>query len=1002
MAKSVKTLAAACLALLAIIASALPTAVAGTVPTAAHWTAVNIPAQGEAGQWVLAAGSDVQQITVATDGALYAAANPTGTTDRLFRSSDNGSSWQATGEVTGAIISIATTPDDARLVYYATAAGVFRSTDAGATFAPLPGLGGAGGDNRTVTTIAVTPRGSGHLVAAAVRDNDAGQYGGVYLLDDTEVFAAWRDAGIGSLDVVAVSFSPKYATDRALVAVATNESSTLVLTRIGEGGWGMIGPANLPGVVARNAVIAFPDDYLAISDPSTLFVGIDSGVGLGDVYRVEVQLSAPGTTADLNLTIDVSGLLVSGNGTAAYLVAGMAGSAAVSVSRDAGKTWQPAAKSPTGGSTTRLAAAPDFASSRRCYAATTGVESSLSRSDDGGMTWDQVGLIDTEIISSAVLDLAASPVYAQNRTLFMLTWGGEHCLWRTRDGGSAWERVFASAGPEVDSLARVAVSPVYGRSTRVLFVAGLAAGGQPAVWRSPDDGRSFVRRHCPGPVDAWTIAGDDRLFVATYDGSRALVASSEDGGFLYGRGVAVGSQPLNSIVLSPDFEHDKTMAVGNTVGLVYLSRDGGATFQRLGQALPLSPGGAGLVSLAFDPAFASNKLIYAATDAPSTSSSRSRLFRFTVGKAVATAVATAESWEAVDASLPVGGMINRLAVSGGGVLYVANAQAVSAAGGRGGMERSLDPTFSLTPAFETVTGGLNDGTTLVGLWSSGNCLWSIDTANTRPLVYVDTLTQAPVTKGPANGAAGLETTGVRLDWTGLEGATSYEWQVSDSGDFSSVPAGFGDTTTATSAKLPALDLATTYYWRVRAWAPVLSPWSAKQGFATKLGSTAIAPVLQYPPPGASGVPVSPVFQWSAIAGASGYELVVSTNATLDSSVISRTGDSALGSTAWQSDTSLARGATYYWRVRAVGSGTFSAWSGTGAFTTESPTPTAVASPAVTSTTTTSPVPTSPAAATSVHLSLPGWAIALFVLLGLMVVLLLVVVLVLLVRRRNEF
>ena len=990
-----RKLATACLALLIVLFLASPTCPAAAAPAAARWSAISIPAQGEPGEWALAAGSDVQQIAVATDGALFAAANPIGTADRLFRSTDVGATWQATGGVTGTVVSIATAPDDARLVYCATLASVFRSVDAGGRFAPLPAPGGAGSDNRTITAIAVVPRGNGHLVVAAVCDGDAGQYGGVYLLDDTEVFPAWRDAGIGNLDAVTVAFSPRYATDRAIVAVATNESSTLVLTRIAEGGWSMIGPAILSGIVVRGATVAFPDDYLATSDQPALFVGIDSGVGTGDVFRVEWQRLVPGSLVDLNLNADISGLLVSGNSTGACLVAGMAGNAGVSVSRDAGISWQQSTKPPTGESTTRLAAAPNFPASRQCYAATTGVESAFSRSNDGGVTWDQAGLIDTQISASAILDLAVSPVYAQDKALFMLAWGGEQSLWRSRDGGSVWERIFASSGPEIDSLARVAVSPGYGRNTRTIYVAGVIAGGQPVFWRSTDDGQSFVRRNCPGAVDAWAVAGDDRLFVATYDGSRALVSSSEDGGFLWGRGVAAGSQPLNSIALSPDFEHDKTMAVGNTVGLVYLSKDGGATFQRLGQALPLSPGGAGLVSLAFDPAFAANRLIYSATDAPSTSTSRSRIFRFAVGKAAT----TAEAWEALDASLPVGGMVNRLAVSGNGVLWAASAQAVSAASGRGGMERSLNPAFSLTPTFETVLNGLNDGVTLVGLWSSGDCLWSIDTTNTRPMMYVDTLTQPPVAKAPADGAAGLETAGVRIDWVGIEGATSYEWQVSDGGDFSSVPAGFGDTTMATSARLPALDLVTTYYWRVRVRAPVLSPWSATQSFTTKLGSTVVAPVLQYPAPGAGGVPATPVFQWSGIAGASGYELAVSADSTLGAPLISRTGDTALPNTAWQSDVSLAHGQTYYWRVRAVGSGTFSAWSGTGAFTTESPMPTTTALPTVTATN--SAAPTAAATTTSVQLSLPGWTVALFVLLGLVVVILLVTVLVLAARRRND-
>ena len=36
------------------------------------WVKVNIPTEGAAGNWVLAEGSDIQHLTVASDGTLYA------------------------------------------------------------------------------------------------------------------------------------------------------------------------------------------------------------------------------------------------------------------------------------------------------------------------------------------------------------------------------------------------------------------------------------------------------------------------------------------------------------------------------------------------------------------------------------------------------------------------------------------------------------------------------------------------------------------------------------------------------------------------------------------------------------------------------------------------------------------------------------------------------------------------------------------------------------------
>jgi len=50
-------------------------------------------------------------------------------------------------------------------------------------------------------------------------------------------------------------------------------------------------------------------------------------------------------------------------------------------------------------------------------------------------------------------------------------------------------------------------------------------------------------------------------------------------------------------------------------------------------------------------------------------------------------------------------------------------------------------------------------------------------------------------------------------------------------------------------------------------------------------------------------------------------------------ILLKAGETAIASTAWQSDLELAAGTVYYWRVRAVGDGTTSAWSATRAFTT---------------------------------------------------------------------
>jgi hypothetical protein len=103
-------------------------------------------------------------------------------------------------------------------------------------------------------------------------------------------------------------------------------------------------------------------------------------------------------------------------------------------------------------------------------------------------------------------------------------------------------------------------------------------------------------------------------------------------------------------------------------------------------------------------------------------------------------------------------------------------------------------------------------------------------------------------------------------------------------------------------------------WRFRASEPVLSPWSNKWSFTTRLATQEATIVLENPLPGASGVPASPVFQWAAVSGAQRYELIVSADSRFASPVVTRVDDFALLSTA------------YYWKVRALGAGAASAFT----------------------------------------------------------------------------
>jgi len=913
-------------------------------PDLVKWSRVNISADGDKGDWGLASGSDVQHLTMAIDGTLYAYGQGLGYT--LYKSANQGYSWQATGKVEDDIVAIATAPDDANTVYYATSSDVYESTDGGESFFPLPANpGGAGSDDIEITSLDVAKdfnEPTANIIAVGTRDTNEDEFGGVYLLGADNPLA-WSDAEVGGYDVYAVAFSPDYADDGQLVAVVTDEVDTLVTSKIADQEWGAsIGNARLnkdnsktptPVAVATSATIAFPTGYNCdvLTGAHVQFIAIDTDSENGDVYMIEGG-QAPGKSLAIDLDIgwgdhqknvDVTGLAVSGKADTAHLIAGAAGSAEIYLSSDGGENWERSTKPPSGEGKTYVLMAND----RIAYAATSGSESAFSISRDGGITWNQISLIDTRI--SDIVDLAPSPDHSQDETLFMLTHhtGGEHSLWRSLNDGTGWERVYSSALANIDQIKRVKLSPQYDSDNQVVFLTGASSGKQ-AIWKSTDNGQSFKRKIVPFPIDVWAAASDTTLFIGNYDGSSGLVYLTTNSGLSFSDGVVVGDQSLNSIALSPDYDEDETILAGNSDGWVFWSEDNGVSFEALGEPLPelIVDSNANSITVAFDPGYSHNNTVYAASHCKDDLNNSSAIYRFITDKS--------DKWEAIDSLAE--GVIDELIVSAGGTLYAANSQT------DGGMERCLNPTYPLGPTFETVTKGLDEGAELVGLWLAEHQLWSVDNAHTRLMTYYDSLTQPVSLTSPPDEAPGVGTIvndavkNASLDWETLSGADKYQWQLDYDTDFSTVPDGFEGDTKASSAQLPALDPATTYYWRVRATEPVLSPWSDKWSFTTSMGTEAFAPILESPKAGAIGMPLKPIFQWSAIAGAEKYELVVSTDANLGNPTILKTDDYALPTTAWQCNMALNYSTTYYWKVRAVGSGTCSDWSAVGAFSTESP------------------------------------------------------------------
>jgi hypothetical protein len=895
------------------------------------WSRINIPSEGPAGDWVLAAGSDLRHLTQASDGTLYCSANPSGTDYRLFKSIDRGCSWSYTGRVKDEITDIAVLPDNSSVVYYSTSNQIFRSTDSAGRFELASQNPGEDLTGLEIASIDVTTDNGTDCLVVGTRDIRTSEFGGVYLLKKAQSYE-WVDMGIGNYDVYCVVFSPLYASDKQIIAIASDDKDTVVAVNQDNLGWNQsIGKARFDNLSLESASIAFPSDYNSnpAEDNCTRFVALNSGQSKGGIYKIRGN-AAPKTSTITDLTVeivagankDMASVAVRGRSEDAFVMAGAADTGEVYLSADSGQTWTKAGKQPSGESATEVLMSVGFPENGVAFAATSGLESAFSISSDSGSNWDQTGLIDSAI--SRLLDFEISPNYEADNTLFLLSGDTRNSLWSSTNKGSTWKRILL--GSVSDRISLLALSPQYNINGKV-FLGGNDDTG-PIIWKSENRGENFVKipsiyQGTPVNIDTWTITQNDTLFIGSFDGSKSWIYPFQ--GSVFTDKSEIGNQPLNSIVVSPHFVEDQTILAGDVLGGVYYSTDGGFIFE----PLPIgasTPPFSDSVCVAFAPDFDLNKTVYAADNSPDKG-----IYRFIIG--------TSSSWEEINPDLPAGGKISQIVTDNLGTVYGLNSQEVNINNLRGGIERCIDTEDLTSFPFETIVNGLENGIILQDLWINNRILWTIDALNSRVFTFTDTLVTPLTLVSPSDGASALPVGNVNISWDKSEGASNYEWQISTNSQFSSLIDKFKGTTTATSVKLPDLDTQTTYFWRIRVKAPVMSPWSETRSFTTVLSPEIVAPTLIEPK--STGVsPRKPIFKWSAFPDAQKYELLVSRNDSFSSLVINKSGANSCNANAWESDTTLEYSTSYYWKVRAVSSASSSQWSAVGIFTTEpEPTPT---------------------------------------------------------------
>ena len=235
-----------------------------------------------------------------------------------------------------------------------------------------------------------------------------------------------------------------------------------------------------------------------------------------------------------------------------------------------------------------LAVSPNFASDHTLFLARSGGESALLRSTDGGETW-------TRVLPGYVERIFISPDFAQDRTLFALLSGGG--LMRSRDGGKKWEA--ANAGLRLDpklTLRDLRFAP--GGALYALFIPhGLK--GESELYRSTDGGDHWQRLagglEQESDLSTLALAADGKLVLGTRQGQ--VLSVNPDALSWQAAAAEIGIAQITALAFSPAFAQDRTLfAAGPTVG-VFRSDDGGGTWQGLGFPTRASRGKGMLLAL---------------------------------------------------------------------------------------------------------------------------------------------------------------------------------------------------------------------------------------------------------------------------------------------------------------------------------------------------------------------------------------------------------------------
>lgn len=876
-----------------------------------EWSAEVIPST--TGNMLGPAGMDVRDFVIGSDDkTIYAVPGDSVISNVTYKSTDGGVSWAALANPARADF-IAVAPDNTNIVAFAnnSTPEVFLSIDGGISWSSI-GIPDAGVPAAGVSDISISAQKNGTYYIA-VAGWEAGNIANLWYYRYPSLIPGWNDTRtlpgfIAQNEMPAFVFSPNFAADATVVTVTGNigTGANLQLLDLAVLSWNTsaayigypcnIVTANITSILS--ASIATSPYYDGKDDDKRdLFIGLtiagdSTAAAYSGIYRFRDTVKTDILTNKPVHSVDFNG---------SSLLAGMYNETTVyRILTPLASTWtqktSTATKHPGGDGQVIVSWL-----GTNVVAGTGGNESAFSISKDSGATFTDISLIDTTIVNARDV---AMPVNA-GKVYLVTDDNTDTSVWYLTSG--VWTRVF-SLKSSINWIIRVERS-----AANVVY---LAQKGTANIYYNGSSGAApWQNRTCN--INIRDIAVESTTTVYALDAA-GKVSKSTNAGASWNTAVDTSLGSGNMLYSAGAGK----LLAGSQNGYIAYSLDGNTTWQKISEQFD---GGAGKMYVVPDQNFATNNVIYAATQ--------------TLGRNIMKwKIGTSTAWTDIFPGT-ITGNIYGLAVESN-TLYALEYDP--------GADQSSLWRF-ITPLNATATAeGWTQITTSTAtdaddanvrlnaepqaLKTSTGKLWAIKTNGTNKLYsFNDSVSDLTITlqepvdnyRNPINSING-QVYDIAFSWKRPGVATDYEFRISMDPDFSDIVASINVTSTLPVVSLiigpgqPGIrhiDLwpGMTYYWKIRTIKPGYSLFTAPRKFTIEATPVSFLTGVQLLAPAVGAVikDTSPAFSWQPLQNTTEYEFRLSENIDMSAPLL----DVRINNPGIQITGELEMGKTYFWQVR---------------------------------------------------------------------------------------